>query len=201
MAKPVVDVTRPKGQRYPGSGRKKGTPNRISVELKTLVTELVNDRDYQHKLRQDFRARRVHPTIEALIWNHTLGKPKETLELTGGLAIDARIAEERADFGALDIADMELLAAETQRLVDRAQALARVRRGLPAPQDVVVEVEPAQLPSESLVKTAESDKGYYVNFPEPLDNTQVSTCSGQGGAKELAPDVRGERARGRSPRA
>ena len=70
MAKPAVDITRPKGDRFPGSGRKKGTPNRISVELKTLGRELTTDIAYQHKLREDFRRRRVHPTIEALIWHH-----------------------------------------------------------------------------------------------------------------------------------
>jgi len=183
MAGGNPQIIRPKGDRYPGSGRKKGTPNRISVELRTLVTELVNDVDYQHKLRADFRARRVHPAIEALIWNHSLGKPKETVQLTGDLSVNARLAEERAEFQALDLADLEELAAESQRLVDRAVALARARRGLPAPLDVVVEVEPADPASESLAKEAGSDNQYYVNFPQPVDNADVSTPSEGGDAK------------------
>lgn len=176
------------GERIPGSGRVKGTPNRVSVELKVLVNELVNSPKYQAKLRLDFERRRVHPMIEALIWNHSLGKPKETVQLTADVQVSARIEEERQLFAALDVADMEALAADSQRLVDRAKALSRARRGLPAPQDVVVEVEPASEPSNSLGKTAESDKRYYVNFPQPVESTQDSTGLAGGDAKEVAPD-------------
>ena len=56
----------PKGTRPPNSGRKKGVPNKISAEARTLASQLVNDVIYQTKLRDDFRRRRVHPTIEAL---------------------------------------------------------------------------------------------------------------------------------------
>lgn len=55
----------PKGTRPPNSGRKKGTPNRSSVEVKALVSQLVNDVAYQHQLRDDFRRRKVAPAIEA----------------------------------------------------------------------------------------------------------------------------------------
>ncbi len=38
----------PKGFRQPGSGRPKRQPNRITVEARTLVSELINNVNYQH---------------------------------------------------------------------------------------------------------------------------------------------------------
>ena len=49
--------------RTPGSGRKRGTPNRKTVELRQLMGVLAGDVDYQHRLREDFRRRRVHPAV------------------------------------------------------------------------------------------------------------------------------------------
>jgi hypothetical protein len=119
----------PKGTRPPDSGRQKGTPNRITVEVRTLVSQLLNDVTYQHKLRDDFRRRKVHPTIEALIWTYHLGKPTQPMAMSGSLALDvnARLEEERRIFATLDLHDLEQLAAESQGLVDRAIALAKVR--------------------------------------------------------------------------
>ena len=117
----------PKGTRPPNSGRTKGTPNRNSVEVKALVSQLVNDVAYQHKLRDDFRRRKVHPSIEALIWTYCLGKPKQTLDLTATVDLTARLEEEKRIFASLDVADLEQLAAESQALVDRALALSRRR--------------------------------------------------------------------------
>src|SRR5215467_8477591 len=87
----------PKGTKHPGAGRAKGTPNKISVEVKALVGQLVNDPAYQYRLRHDFRLRRVHPTIEAMIWTYHLGKPKQQIELQGnvGLEVSARLEAER----------------------------------------------------------------------------------------------------------
>ena len=117
----------PKGTRPPNSGRKKGVPNKISVEARTLASQLVNDVIYQTKLRDDFRRRRAHPTIEALIWTYHLGKPPQAIAVSGSMAFDvqARLDEERRVFANLDIHDLEQLARESQALVDRAFALAR----------------------------------------------------------------------------
>lgn len=167
----------PKGFRQPGSGRKPGTPNRITVEARALCSQLVNDPVYQSKLRKDFKVRRIHPTIESLVWTYHLGKPLQPVALQGGLTLDvnARLEEERRIFSQLDLSDLEQLAAESQALVDRAAALVKVRNdagmaSLPAsiPQDVVVQAEPVEQPSESLAITAESDNGRYVS-PDPAD--------------------------------
>ena len=86
----------PKGTRLPNSGRKKGTTNRRSVEVKALVSQLVNDVAYQHKLRADFRRRKVSPAIEALIWSYHLGKPTQTLDLTATVDVNARLRRRRS---------------------------------------------------------------------------------------------------------
>ena len=44
---------------------------------------------YQTKLRDDFRRRRVHPTIEALIRSCHLGKPTQPIALNGSMALEA----------------------------------------------------------------------------------------------------------------
>lgn len=123
-------IVTPKGERYPGSGRAKGTPNRVSVEVRALVSQLVTDPNYQHKLRQDFQRRRVHPTIEALVWNYHLGKPTQPVAVSGalGLDVDVRLDEEKRIFAQLDIHDLEQLAAESQALVNRALALTQASR-------------------------------------------------------------------------
>ena len=164
-------VIRPKGERYPGSGRKKGQPNKITVEVRTLVSELVNDPNYQHKLRADFRRRKVHPTIEGLIWNYHLGKPTQPVAMSGSMALDVtgRLEEEKRIFAQLDVRDLEVLAAESQALVDRALALTRASRAPVidvTPQPVVVEVKAPDVEAETLGKEAGSDKESYVN-PNP----------------------------------
>ena len=161
-------VEMPKGQRYPGSGRKPGTPNRVSVEVRQLVAELVNDAAYQQKLRAAFRSRKLHPTIESLVWAYFLGKPTQPLQVSGGFTLDVRLEEERRLFATLDVRDLEQLAAESQQLMDRAVALARSR---------TIEGEsarPAENPTDSLANTTESDNGRYVN-PEVSEPISLAT--------------------------
>jgi hypothetical protein len=130
----------PKGTRPPNSGRVRGTPNRISVEVKTLVAQLMTDVAYQHKLRDDFRRRKVHPTIEALIWTYHLGKPRQTIDVMASVDVAARLEDERRIFAQLDIADLDQLAAESQALVDRAFAMVRANA---APMLVGISPSPA----------------------------------------------------------
>jgi hypothetical protein len=168
----------PKGQRYPGSGRVKGTPNRVSVELKTLVSELVNDAAYQHRLRQDFQRRRLHPTIEALVWAYALGKPRQDIQVSGSLDITARVEEERRIFAQLDLPELEALAARSQALIDEATATVKARNGgeLPviegtfAPQK---DVE-GRNTAECGLFPAGSDKVRNVNCSEPSDDIALT---------------------------
>jgi len=71
----------------PRTGRKTGTPNRKTVEMRALMATLVDDVDYQYRLRDDFRNRRIHPSIEALVWVHIIGKPKEQIEMAAEVSM------------------------------------------------------------------------------------------------------------------
>jgi hypothetical protein len=115
----------PKGApRTPGSGRK-GTPNRKTIEIRGLMAALVDDIEYQHKLREDFSHRRIHPSIEALVWAYVVGKPKEKLEVIAEVTMNEKLAAERELLRQLSLPELEALAAESQALMDRALGMAR----------------------------------------------------------------------------
>jgi hypothetical protein len=116
----------PKGApRTPGSGRKKGTPNRRTIELRELMAALLDDVEYQHRLRDDFRKRRVHPSTEVRVWEYIVGKPKETIEVSADVTMNEKLAEERELLRKLSLPELEALAAESQALVDKALAMAQ----------------------------------------------------------------------------
>ena len=109
----------------PGSGRRRGTRNRRIVAAVALASELMNDVEYQYRFRRDFTRRRVHPSIETLIWHYVAGKPKESIQMTGSMGFSERLEAERQLFSQLDVKQLEVLAAESQALVDRAMAMVK----------------------------------------------------------------------------
>lgn len=157
----------PKGTRWPGSGRQKGSPNRISVDVRTLVSELVTNVNYQARLRRDFEQRKVHPTIESMLWAYYLGKPRQDVTVTATLDVTARIDEERRIFAALDVRDLEALAAESQATLDRAKALVAARAALSPPE----KDEEGRKDPEILDISAGSDNTCSVNHSEKEDET------------------------------
>jgi hypothetical protein len=85
---PSVKVDGRKNNRPPNrvgqpgfGGRPKGSPNRITVEVKALARNLLEDRMYMRTLRRDLRKRKVHPQMEAVLWAYAFGKPVERVEL------------------------------------------------------------------------------------------------------------------------
>lgn len=163
---PRRKIITPKGSRYPGSGSRKGVPRAISVEARVLIAELVNSPRYQAKLREDFEARKVHPTIENMVWNYFIGKPRQDIDVNVNATITTRIEEERRLYAALDIEDLEQLAADSQAFVDRAIALAKGRALPPMPLDVVVDPDLPIVSEESLRNCAGSDNPSSVNQSE-----------------------------------
>ena len=111
--------------RTPGSGRRRGTPNRKTVELRALMGVLAGDVDYQYRLREDFRRRRVHPAVETLVWSHVIGKPTERVQLSADVTMSQKLEKERELFSKLSVEQLEELAAESQALVDKAMAMVR----------------------------------------------------------------------------
>jgi hypothetical protein len=99
--------------------------------MRELMTSLCHDVDYQYRLRADFRRRRVHPTIEALVWNHVVGKPAERLQLSADVAMNQKLNEERELFARLSVEDLEELARDSERLLAKARTMAQQQRVLP----------------------------------------------------------------------
>jgi hypothetical protein len=62
-------------------GRRKGSKNKVTVQIREAATKLVSDPVYWRKLKADIRKRKVHPQMEALIWSYAFGKPIERVEL------------------------------------------------------------------------------------------------------------------------
>ncbi len=70
---------RPKGTPKTG-GRKKGTPNKATVEAKLACSEIIDDPAYRFKLLSRARAGKLAPAVECMLWHYAKGKPKETIE-------------------------------------------------------------------------------------------------------------------------
>lgn len=62
-------------------GRKAGTPNKATAEIKDLARSLLEDPVYQTKLKQRLRDGKA-PQIEQLLYHYAYGKPKEQFEAT-----------------------------------------------------------------------------------------------------------------------
>ena len=110
----------------PGSGRGRGSLNRKTIALRELMAALVGDVEYQQRLVQAFRTRRVHPAVEIRVWEYALGRPRDQIELSGTREID--LDAERELFSRLDVRDLQQLATESQALIDKARAMAEARR-------------------------------------------------------------------------
>ncbi len=93
--------------------------------MRELMTSLCHDVDYQHRLRADFRRRRVHPAIESLVWAHTVGKPTERVQLSADVTMSQQLDQERELFRKLPIEQPEILAVESQALVNKAMMMLR----------------------------------------------------------------------------
>ena len=86
---------------------------------------LAGDVDYQHRLREDFRRRRVHPTVETLVWSHVIGRPTEKVQLSADVTMNQKLEEERELFARLSIEEMEEIAAESEALVAKVRMMAQ----------------------------------------------------------------------------
>jgi hypothetical protein len=119
--------------RTPGSGRRRGTPNRKTVELRQLMAALAGDVDYQEKFRRAWVKRRLHPSVEIKVWEYALGKPAERVQLSADVTMAEQRERELESMRFLTIEQMEELAAESQALVDKAMAMAAANSLPPAP--------------------------------------------------------------------
>jgi hypothetical protein len=139
-----------------------------------LASELLSDVGYQHRLRRDFTRRRVHSSIETLIWHYVAGKPKESIEMTGSIGFSKRLEAERELFGKLSLAQLEELSAESQALVNKAAMMVRANAS-----PLLVGVSPSPAAAVNDVTTG-----------EPTAQSQAPTVSDQhdaAAAADIAP--------------
>ena len=167
-------IVTPKGSRYPGSGVKKGYVKPVCIEARALATEMVHNADYQTRLRRDFALRRLHPTIESLVWAYAIGKPRQDIQLSGSVDVTAKWEAEKAILLQLDVTELEALQADSQALIDRARAMAEARNGRALPQHLVVEAEVLETGEELLRKEAGSDNGGYGYVNDTLDQKPIT---------------------------
>ena len=72
-------MTRQKALKKGGPGRPKGSPNRVTLEVREIATRLVTDPAYVEALATRLREGTAGP-MEGLLWTYAYGKPKETAE-------------------------------------------------------------------------------------------------------------------------
>ena len=75
------------GQSGNPKGRKKGVPNKVTVEAQKACAAIVDDPAYRKKLLAAARARKLAPAVETMLWHYAKGKPKEQVEHAGGITI------------------------------------------------------------------------------------------------------------------
>jgi hypothetical protein len=84
---------RPKGTPKTG-GRVKGTPNKVSFEVKNFCRRLVEDPIYQAGFIGRLHGGTLPPGLEAMVWNYAFGKPTEQLEVSGTVNTVKRVVFE-----------------------------------------------------------------------------------------------------------
>ena len=67
-------------------GRKKGTPNKATVEIREASRTLVEDPEYRASLRQRLK-RGQAPHMETLLHHYAYGKPREGLDVSGDIIL------------------------------------------------------------------------------------------------------------------
>lgn len=65
------------------AGRKKGVPNKATVEVKEASRLLVEDPSYRVNLQSRLRDGTAAPAVEAMLWHYAYGKPVDKVEMTG----------------------------------------------------------------------------------------------------------------------
>jgi len=75
-----------RGQSGNPRGRRPGTPNRVTVEVRAAAAEIVDSPEYRARLKAQAIAGELPPQIEAMLWHYAKGKPRDVLQLEATLA-------------------------------------------------------------------------------------------------------------------
>jgi hypothetical protein len=80
-------------------GRKLGTPNKATIEIREIARGLVDGAEYRHNLERRLKSGRLAPAMEQTLWAYAYGKPKDISDVTVHVSRMIRIIpprEERA---------------------------------------------------------------------------------------------------------
>lgn len=80
-------------------GRKKGTPNKVTAEVREVCAQILGGADYQASLLERVKAGSLSPALECMLWHYAHGKPKDTLAIENAppmLVVDELTSEDIA---------------------------------------------------------------------------------------------------------
>jgi hypothetical protein len=79
--------TRARGRPFAtgNSGRPKGVPNKVTREVRAFSRGILEDPLVQARIRLDAQKGRLAPPVLTMLFHYAYGKPKESIELKGGL--------------------------------------------------------------------------------------------------------------------
>ena len=72
-------------------GRKRGTPNTATREIKTLAARLLNDKTYLRNLRIRLRLGEAGP-VEVMLYHYAYGQPSKKVEHSGKVTLEQIVA-------------------------------------------------------------------------------------------------------------
>ncbi len=84
-------------------GRKRGTPNRTTHDVRVMAQRLVQDPAYRSTLAERLRSGKAGQ-MEPLLWNYAYGKPPQTF------AIEVQPEEDSPDLSALTTEELRQIA-------------------------------------------------------------------------------------------
>ena len=119
------DPRRPKGMAKTG-GRKKGTPNRATVELREFFSSVVRDPAYRARLIAKARLGTLPPAIEIALWQYEVGKPTEHIDQQLNVSVQhasETLAKLVRKLSTPDLLELEGLVARQEAILDGPRKL------------------------------------------------------------------------------
>jgi hypothetical protein len=70
-----------------GKGRPRGAPNKVTLEVKTFATEVLNSPVYVASVWRRIQNDELPPAVECLFYYYAAGKPRERVELNADTSL------------------------------------------------------------------------------------------------------------------